>query len=49
MTLHKEGTGTISLTIIGLLAANAALRYFLPEQDILHTLLLSEYSLFWQF
>jgi phosphatidylserine decarboxylase len=40
MTLHKEGTGTISLTIIGLLASNAALRYFLPEQDILHTLLL---------
>ena len=40
MTLHKEGTGTISLTIIGLLAANAALRYFLPEQDILHILLL---------
>ena len=40
MTLHKEGTGTISLTIIGLLAANAALRYFLPERDILHTLLL---------
>lgn len=40
MTLHKEGTGTISLTIIGLLAANAALRYFLPEQGILHTLLL---------
>lgn len=40
MTLHKEGTGTISLTIIGLLAANAALRYFLPEQEILHTLLL---------
>ena len=40
MTLHKEGTGTISLTIIGLLAANATLRYFLPEQDILHTLLL---------
>jgi phosphatidylserine decarboxylase len=40
MTLHKEGTGTISITIIGLLAANAALRYFLPEQDILHTLLL---------
>lgn len=40
MTLHKEGTGTISLTIIGLLAANAALRYFLPEQDILHSLLL---------
>lgn len=40
MTLHKEGTGTISLTIIGLLAANAALRYFLPEQEILHALLL---------
>lgn len=40
MTLHKEGTGTISLTMIGLLAANAALRYFLPEQEILHTLLL---------
>jgi len=40
MTLHKEGTGTISLTIIGLFAANAALRYFLPEQDILHTCIL---------
>jgi len=40
MTLHKEGTGTISITIIGLLSANAALRYFLPEQDILYTLLL---------
>lgn len=40
MTLHKEGTGTISLTIIGLLAANAVLRYFLPEQDILQTFIL---------
>lgn len=40
MTLHKEGTGTISLTIIGLIIANAILRYFLPEQTILHTLLL---------
>lgn len=40
MTLHKEGTGTISLTIVGLLTANTALRYFLPEQEILHILLL---------
>ena len=40
MTLHKEGTGTISLTIIALLIINAILRYFLPEQEILHTLLL---------
>ena len=40
MTLHKEGTGTISLTIIGLLIINVTLRYFLPEQVILHTLLL---------
>ena len=40
MTLHKEGTGTISLTIIALLILNAILRYFLPEQEILHTLLL---------
>jgi phosphatidylserine decarboxylase len=40
MTLHKEGTGTISLTIIALLLINVILRYFLPEQEILHTLLL---------
>ncbi len=40
MTLHKEGTGTISLTIIGLLIINVTLRYFLPEKTILHTLLL---------
>jgi phosphatidylserine decarboxylase len=39
MTLHKEGTGTILFTTIGLLVANAALRYFLPEQEILHILL----------
>jgi phosphatidylserine decarboxylase len=38
MTLHKEGTGTISLTLIGLLIINGVLRYLLPEQDILHTL-----------
>ena len=40
MTLHKEGTGTISLTIIALLILNGVLRYFLPEQDFLNTLLL---------
>ncbi len=40
MTLHKEGTGTISLTIVGLLIANGILRYFLPEQELLHILLL---------
>ncbi len=40
MTLHKEGTGTISLTIIGLLIINVIVRYFLPEQELIHTLLL---------
>lgn len=40
MTLHKEGTGTISLTIVGLLIANGILRYFLPDQELLHILLL---------
>lgn len=40
MTLHKEGTGTISLTIGGLLIINFILRYFLPEQELLYTLFL---------
>jgi phosphatidylserine decarboxylase len=40
MTLHKEGTGTISLTIGGLLIINFILKYFLPEQELLYTLFL---------
>ena len=37
MTLHKEGTATISLTIIALMVINFAIRQFLPESDIIHT------------
>ena len=40
MTLHKEGVGTISLSIIVLVIANAAIRYFLPENDFIHTIVL---------
>jgi phosphatidylserine decarboxylase len=36
MTLHKEGTPTIPLTIGGLLIINFILRFFLPEQELLH-------------
>lgn len=36
MTLHKEGTPTIPLTIGGLLIVNFILRFFLPEQELLH-------------
>lgn len=40
MTLHKEGTGTISLTIIGLVILNGLVRYFLPDNALLHNILL---------
>ena len=40
MTLHKEGTGTISITIGGLLIINFILRFFLPEQELLYALFL---------
>jgi phosphatidylserine decarboxylase len=40
MTIHKEGTATISITIVSLLIINGLVRYFLPEITWLHTLLL---------
>lgn len=40
MTLHKEGTGTISLTIIGLVILNGLVRYFLPDNALVHNILL---------
>ena len=41
MTLHKEGTGTISLTIIGLVILNGLVRYFLPDNALVHNILLA--------
>ena len=40
MTLHKEGTATLLIGAITLLAINAAIRFFLPDLDWLHTLIL---------
>lgn len=40
MTLHKEGTGTISLTIIGLVVLNGLVRYFLPDNNLVHATLI---------
>lgn len=40
MTLHKEGTGTISLTIIGLVILNGLVRYFLPDNNLVHATLI---------
>lgn len=40
MTIHKEGFGIITGTIITLLIINAAVRFFLPETTWLHTTLL---------
>lgn len=40
MTLHKEGTGTIALTIGGLLIINFLLKYFLPDQELVYNLFL---------
>ena len=40
MTLHKEGFGTIAITIIFLLAVNLGVEYFTPEMGWLHNLLL---------
>lgn len=41
MTIHKEGFGTISITIIGLLILNGIVRYFLPDISIVHNILLA--------
>lgn len=40
MTLHKEGTGTISLTIIGLVILNGLVRYFAPDNSLIHKIAL---------
>lgn len=40
MTLHKEGTASLLIGAITLLAINALVRHFLPEVQWLHTLLL---------
>ncbi len=36
MTLHKEGTPTILISLFGLTAIYLVLRYFLPEHDLVH-------------
>ena len=40
MTIHKEGTATLTITIIFLLILNFLVQYFLPESSVIHTLLL---------
>ncbi|RYU95605.1 phosphatidylserine decarboxylase family protein [Emticicia agri] len=40
MTLHKEGTGTISLTIIALVILNGLVRYFVPDNTLVHNVLI---------
>jgi phosphatidylserine decarboxylase len=40
MTLHKEGTATIVLTIVFVLVVNFGIRYLAPDLAWLHTLLL---------
>lgn len=40
MTLHKEGFGTIAITILFLLAVNLGVEYFTPGLGWLHNLLL---------
>lgn len=41
MTLHKEGTATITLTIVFVLVVNFGVRYLAPNLSWLHTLLLA--------
>ncbi|UTA68221.1 phosphatidylserine decarboxylase family protein [Emticicia sp. 21SJ11W-3] len=40
MTLHKEGTGTISLTIIAFVILNGLVRYFAPDNSLVHQIAL---------
>lgn len=40
MTIHKEGTATLSISIIGLVALNYAIRYFVPNAEVVHAILL---------
>jgi phosphatidylserine decarboxylase len=40
MTIHKEGFGTILISLIGLFILNAVVRYFLPDNSLIHNLLL---------
>lgn len=37
MTIHKEGTGTLFVTILTLAILNGAAYYFAPESSLLHT------------
>lgn len=39
MTIHKEGTGTLLLTLVTLAIINGAACYFAPDNNILHTIL----------
>lgn len=39
MTIHKEGTGTLLVTILTLAIINGAAYYFAPDSSILHTML----------
>lgn len=40
MTIHKEGTATLLISIIFLLALNIGLVYFFPDYNILHKIIL---------
>jgi phosphatidylserine decarboxylase len=40
MTIHKEGTASLIISSLTLLAINFIVRYFLPENEILHGILL---------
>ena len=35
MTIHKEGTGTILVTVVFLAVLNSAVYYFFPDNDLL--------------
>lgn len=39
MTIHKEGTGTLLVTILALAIVNGAAHYFAPDNNVLHTIL----------
>lgn len=41
MTIHKEGTGTLIISTVGLLAINFLIRYLLPENQLIHNLLIA--------
>ncbi len=41
MTIHKEGTGTLIISTVGLLAINFLIRYLFPENELIHNLLIA--------